>query len=143
MAWFGIIRTMPPASDEVCRLLRRVFADTASNVVEFTRTARGVGHRCDEGLVALLPDMTFDQARDALKRAIVHFLDEGGKPNETHELGDPEMKLDPATFYEFRLTCEGRALYVKVKLDDTDPDEPTAQVVSVKRDDSKGGGQHG
>lgn len=130
---------MPPASEEICALLRRVFDDPASNVVRFKWTADTGGRRSgDEGLARLLPDaLSLDEKRAALKRSIVQFLAGGGRPNVTSETGDAGMRLDAGAFYEFRLICEGARLFVKVTLDfeDANDDDPTAWVISVKRQD--------
>lgn len=124
---------MPPASEEVCAKLREIFADPDPRAVIFTKTAETGGDRPDEGLEQLLRPLPLNRAREVLRQAIVHFLAEGGKANETHAPGVPERKLPPATFYEFRLTCENQALYIKVILVDANSALPSARVISVKK----------
>lgn len=115
-------------------VLRAIFADSASNVPVFTGTARTGGYRPDEGLENLLPGLTPYGCRVALKEAIVRFLDGNGKPTLERSAGDREMHLDAACYYHFRVRVEGVALFVKVLLED-DGNDPSARVISVKRDD--------
>lgn len=117
------------------RLLRAAFADTATNVPEFTVTALKGGHRADEGLNNLLPaELTEYGKRCALKEALVRFLDDGRAPSVEVGSGDPAMQLDAATFFHFRVRVEGVPLFVKVFVDE-EGREPDVKVISVKRDD--------
>ncbi len=126
---------MPREADpERLRKLREVFADTASNVPEFTETAELGGYRSDEGLQGLLPDLAPYGRRLALKQAIVRFLDAGERPTREDSVGDQEMQIDAAVYYHFRVTVEDVRLFVKVLFEDA-PDEPEVLVISVKRDD--------
>jgi hypothetical protein len=128
---------MPKEADqERLKLLRRLFASTASDVPEFTETAVYGGYRLDEGVVALVPGEgnAYEKTR-RLKQAVVDFLDGGGRPNRLEAPGDAEMQLDAATFYEFRIEIEAARLFVKAVLDEDDPADPELKVLSVKCDD--------
>jgi len=117
------------------QLLRAAFADTATNVPEFTVTALTGGHRDDEGLHNLLPpELTDYGKRIALKKALVKFLAEGRCPSVEVRPGDVEMQLDPATFFHFRIRVESVPLFVKVFVDE-EGREADVKVISVKRDD--------
>jgi len=109
-----------PFDEAQRKALLGVFADRASNAVEFTRTAEDGGFRSqNQGLKNLLPTrITPEGKRAALKSAILKFLAGGGQPYVKQETGDVEMQLDPATFYQFRLQCCGVRLFVKVRLFD-------------------------
>ena len=127
---------MPRESDQ-SRLaeLRRIFADTASDVPDFTGTARNGGYREDEGSENLLPEQLTPYERTCLlKAAIVRFLDDGKQPTVEESKGDAEMQFEPATYYHFRVEVEDVRLFVKVLYED-DQGEPGATVISVKRDD--------
>lgn len=126
---------MPKERDQRrLRLLRQLFASTASDVPEFAQTAIYGGYRRDEGIVALLAgEGNVYEKTLRIKKAIVVFLDGGGAPNRTEERGDREMQLDAAVFYEFRIEVEDVRLYVKVLFDEDDAEEPEVRVVSVKR----------
>ncbi|MEW6200302.1 MAG: hypothetical protein AB1601_16755 [Planctomycetota bacterium] len=116
------------------QVLRAAFADTATNVPDFTRTAVTGGHRTDEGLDKLLPaELTDYGKRCALKEALVKFLDDGRAPSVEVASGDPAMQLDAATFFHFRVGVEGVPPFVKVFVDEEDR-EPDVKVISVKRD---------
>jgi hypothetical protein len=127
---------MPRESDQRrLATLRRVFADTASDVPVFTRTARTGGYREDEGLENLLPaEFSLYEKTCLLKAAVVRFLDDGKHPTVEESGGNAEMDLEPANFYHFRVEVEGVRLFVKVLYED-DEGEPGATVISVKRDD--------
>ncbi len=128
---------MPKGFDERHRgLLRRILADAASDVPNFTRTAETGGFRTDEGLHNLLPaELTLHEKKSALRRAIVEFLDRGDTPTVEQSAGDADMALDAGTYYHFRVAVEGVRLFVKVLLDEEDAQDPTVRVISVKRDD--------
>jgi hypothetical protein len=118
------------------KLLRQVFADRASNVPDFTRTARTGGHRSDEGYDNLLPAELTERGKvAAIKQAILDFLVDEKIPSVEDSKGDAGMQLDPGLFFHFRVAVCGVRLFIKVLLDDDDPDEPEAVVISVKRDD--------
>jgi len=115
--------------------LRAIFADTASNVPDFTNTALTGGHRADEGLRRLLPaEVTHYEMRCELKRAIVAALDAGNAPTVERSAGDAGMQLDAACYYYFRVAVYGAALFVKVFVDACGS-ELNVRVISVKRDD--------
>lgn len=115
--------------------LRAAFADTATNVPAFTKTAITGGHRPDEGLENLLPaELTLYAKRRALKCAIVAALDRGDVPTVERRTGDAEMQLEDAVFYHFRVTVADVRLFVKVFADEC-AGELDVRVISVKRDD--------
>lgn len=115
--------------------LRAAFADTASNVPEFSRTASTGGHCHDEGLRNLLaPEFSEYEQRLALKSTVVAALDAGYQPTIERSRGDADMHLDAACYYHFRVTVCGVRLFVKVFCDEESP-ELDVIVVSVKRDD--------
>lgn len=132
-------RTLPHVStgltDQQRRQLRAAFADSASDVPDFSQTALFGGYRRDEGLQNLLPaDWTVYELRCALKAALRAFLDEGGSPSVESSRGDAAMAMDAATYCHFRVRVADVPLFVKVWLDEDDRD-PEVRVISVKRDD--------
>ncbi len=131
-----MIRTMAGERDErLLRQLRGVFSDTASNVPEWTRTARSGGYRRDEGLENLLPEhMALPGKMQAVKDAIRRFLEGGGRPGVEVSGGDVGMALDSAKYYHFRVEVEGARLFVKVFVEES-RGELDVRVISVKRDD--------
>jgi hypothetical protein len=115
--------------------LRAVFADTATNVPAFTKTAIAGGVRSNEGLENLLPaDLTLYGKQRALKCAIVTALDRGEAPTVERRAGDAEMRLEAAVFYHFRVVVADVPLFVKVFADEC-AGELDVRIISVKRDD--------
>lgn len=123
--------------DEQTRaLLRRILADRASNVVEFTRTARVGGHRSDEGVENLLSGrLSRFEKEQRVKAAMVESLDAGHSIAIEESRGDAAMGIDAATYFHFRVEVDGVRLFVKFLIDDADSVDPTGVVISVKRDD--------
>lgn len=131
---FGLVARK--LDDRLRKVLIDVFSDSASNVPEFTRTAREGVHRKDEGYQNLLPaEWTERESIFSIKGAIVVFLQKGGTPSIEDSEGDAAMQFNPGLFFHFRVAVGGARLFIKVLLDEDDPDEPTALVISVKRDD--------
>ena len=116
-------------------LLRRYLADAASDTVLFRRTAVSGGYRSDEGYEHLLRDLppaSRAPREQQINAALVAALDAGEKVTREDARGDAEMKMDPATFYHFRVSVAGHRLFIKLMLD---AEDETLVVVSVKRDD--------
>lgn len=126
---------MPRETDpRVLEILRRAFADRASNVVEFKKAAITGGSRRDEGLDALLAHVGERAERiRLLKQSIACWVDAGGVPNRNEKPGDAGLRIDAVVVYECRLEVEGVKLLVQVELLSDDPDDPAAKVHSVKR----------
>ena len=114
--------------------LRAVFADPASNVPEFTRTALYGGHRRDTGILTLLEPHTPSETVRLLKSAIVQSLDAGCEPTLEQSQGDHEMGIDASQYYHFRVEVVGVRVFVKAAFDEY-RGEAEVVVVSVKRDD--------
>lgn len=102
--------------DEQTRaLLRRILADRASNVVEFTRTARVGGHRSDEGVENLLSErLSRYEKEQRVKAAMVESLDAGRSIAIEESRGDAAMGMDAATYFHFRVKVDGVRLLRQV-----------------------------
>ncbi len=124
---------MPRETDETrLALLRRILADYVA--VEFRPKALSGGERDDEGCAHLLqrPNETRFSVRECLRIALHRWLENGNTPNRVDVPGD-DVRGDPATFYEFRLTVRDVKLFVKAKYDDDDADDSKLVILSVKR----------
>lgn len=127
---------MASLSDDDRKMLVRLLSDPASDVVEFTESARTGGHRRDEGYQSLLPDaVTPVGAKAAIKESMLQLVKLGGSATRSMDHGDAEMKRDWGVLFEFRVTVFDVPLFIKARLCDDDPDDPTLRVISVKRQD--------